>query len=114
MTTHTPIQSKRIIGLCFAATFGLVSCTAQNQAANPDQSQPTASQEVANPVVPTPGIQIDGSSTVFPISNAIAKAFKQTQGDKAGQMDRKLHSASRRRLSTQRPSLLSRKSWHGV
>lgn len=84
MTTNTPIQLKRIIGLCFAATFGLVSCTTQNQATKSDQSQP---QKVANSGVPTPGIQIDGSSTVFPISDAIVKAFKQTQGDKAGQID---------------------------
>lgn len=79
MTTHTPIELKRIIGLCFAATFGLFSCTTQNQATNPDQTQAaTTPPEVSNSAVSmAPGIQIDGSSTVFPISDAIAKEYKK-------------------------------------
>jgi ABC-type phosphate transport system substrate-binding protein len=89
LTQARTLQAKALIGLSFAATLGFVGCTTQNQATAPNQLQPTTvPQEVANPLVPTaPGIQIDGSSTVYPISDAIAKAFKQTQGDKAGQID---------------------------
>ena len=36
MTTDLLIQLKRLVGLCFAATFGLLSCSTQNQAINPD------------------------------------------------------------------------------
>ena len=89
MTTHTPIELKRIIGLCFAATFGLFSCTTQNQATNPDQTQAaTTPPEVSNSAVSmAPGIQIDGSSTVFPISDAIAKEYKKFKGEGAVPID---------------------------
>ena len=93
MTAQSLIQLKSLVSLYFVATFGFVGCTTQNQATN--QTPTTISQEVTNPVVPkTPGIQVDGSSTVFPISDAIAKAFKQTQDGKAAQLDVKFSGTS--------------------
>ncbi|MBD1847326.1 PstS family phosphate ABC transporter substrate-binding protein [Cyanobacteria bacterium FACHB-63] len=70
-------------------TFGLIGCTSSNQAVdpNPQAATPTPS-EIANPVVPGySGIRVDGSSTVFPITDRMAKEYRKEKGGQAGAID---------------------------
>ncbi len=66
-----------------AATLLFAACSRDNQTASTSQPSATA-QGVAN-TNSTPGtISIDGSSTVYPISDAIAKEYRKTpEGGKA-------------------------------
>jgi phosphate transport system substrate-binding protein len=52
----------------------LVSCTITPKTSTSTQSSPTATADSDFEIVPT--IKIDGSSTVFPITNAIAKEYQ--------------------------------------
>jgi phosphate transport system substrate-binding protein len=85
MIAHVPTQIRTLFSLWVLAVFGLIGCSPSNQTVDSSQPQAiTTPSEVSNPAVPTArGIQIDGSSTVFPISDAIAKEYKKSQGDKA-------------------------------
>ena len=89
MTLQTSIPFKRLLSTCILMTCGIAGCTTSNPATDSTQSQAaTAPQEVKNPVVPSyPGIRIDGSSTVFPISELMVKQYRQAEGDKAGTID---------------------------
>ncbi|WP_446858721.1 MULTISPECIES: PstS family phosphate ABC transporter substrate-binding protein [unclassified Phormidesmis] len=67
------------MSLCVVAVSGLIGCSPSNPAANSSQTQTTPT-EVANSAIPSAqSIQIDGSSTVFPISDAIAKDYKKSK-----------------------------------
>lgn len=70
--------------------FGFTGCTSSNQAADSNQTQsPTPIRsDVSNPVMPTySGIKVDGSSTVYPISDLVAKEYRKEKGDQAGAID---------------------------
>ncbi len=81
-----PLHQRRCQRL--AGAMGIVIALVLNGCSNPasvSSESPTAASAVAIvPKVPTAsGIQIDGSSTVFPITEAIAKAYQQSTGGKA-------------------------------
>lgn len=90
MTLQTFISFQRLLGACMVMALGIAGCTsnpttdsAQTQAAN-------AAQGLKNPVMPpSPGIKIDGSSTVFPISELMVKQYRRTTDAKAGPIDLK-------------------------
>lgn len=88
---QSSIPVRSVLGTCFALTLGLVGCTnPSNQAPDLNQSQGTASAptEVMNPIVPNyPGIKIDGSSTVYPITQLMVNEYRKEKGDKAGQIE---------------------------
>lgn len=88
MTLQTSIPFKRLLGTCAVLTLGSSGCTSNPVAnSNPPQAT-TAPQEITNPAIPSyPGIKIDGSSTVFPISELMVKEYRQAKGDKAGTID---------------------------
>lgn len=86
--TATFVQVRSLLASGIVTAFGLVGCSTSNQATDPNQSPAATPQQVLNPVsVPKTGIRIDGSSTVYPISDAIAKEFKNNQDNKNTQID---------------------------
>lgn len=89
MIANRSILSRRLFSVCVVAVSGLIGCSTSNPAADSGQTQaPTTPTEVSNPAVPTAqGIQIDGSSTVFPISDAIAKEYTKSKGNSATPID---------------------------
>jgi phosphate transport system substrate-binding protein len=70
-------------------TLGSVGCTRSILTEDSPQPQTaSAYEEGANPAVPSyPGIKIDGSSTVFPISELMVKQYRQSEGSKASPID---------------------------
>jgi phosphate transport system substrate-binding protein len=53
-----------------------------------NQAPTPIAQDVANPAIPVgDGIQVDGSSTVFPITEIVAKAYQQTKATKSTPID---------------------------
>ncbi len=88
MIASVSITTRTLFSLCVVAVFGLIGCSAPNSADSNQTQVATASPEISNPVVPTSGtIQIDGSSTVFPISDAIAKEYRESEGESAVPID---------------------------
>ena len=89
MIANASIPGKTLFSLCIVAVFGLIGCSPSNPTADSNQTQTaTTPPEVSNPAVSTErGIQIDGSSTVFPISDAIAKEYKKSKGDSTEPID---------------------------
>jgi phosphate transport system substrate-binding protein len=67
------VNTKLAIAVA-VATLCAPGCSKQRQQAQPDQA-PGAALETAKPARP---ISIDGSSTVFPISEAVAEEFQKT------------------------------------
>lgn len=61
--------------------LALASCTTTSQAPTPTQSSPTATPVSNSEIIPT--IKIDGSSTVFPITQVIAKEYQANPNTKA-------------------------------
>ncbi|BAY59052.1 periplasmic phosphate-binding protein of ABC transporter [Leptolyngbya boryana NIES-2135] len=97
MKMQTSTLFKFLLGTGFVMTVGLVGCTSSNQAtdSNPSQSSTPVRADVPNPVVPTySGIKIDGSSTVYPVSEVAAKEYRKEKGDKAGAIDVKFSGTS--------------------
>ncbi|MBD1844159.1 PstS family phosphate ABC transporter substrate-binding protein [Cyanobacteria bacterium FACHB-63] len=88
MTLQPSISSKRLLGTGAAMLLGITGCTSNPTAdSNPSQTVATP-QDVTNPAIPSySGIKIDGSSTVFPISELMVKEYRQAKGDKAGTID---------------------------
>jgi ABC-type phosphate transport system substrate-binding protein len=67
--------------------MGLIGCSGSNQIIEPNQYQRSAPvrAELANLLVPNySGVRIDGSSTVYPISDLAAKEYRKEKGDQAG------------------------------
>ena len=89
MIASVSITSRTLFSLCVVAVFGLIGCSASDPAADSNQTQAaTTPPEVSDPVIPTASsIQIDGSSTVFPISDAIAKEYSKSKGESAIPID---------------------------
>ena len=85
MIASVSITSRTLFSLCIVAVLGLIGCSASDPTADSNQTQAaTTPPEVSNPVIPTASsIQIDGSSTVFPISDAIAKEYSKSKGESA-------------------------------
>jgi phosphate transport system substrate-binding protein len=90
MAMQTSILFKFLLGTGYILTLGVAGCTSSNQATDSSQSPSSTSvrAEVVNPVVPThSGIKIDGSSTVYPISDLMAKEYRREKGDTAGTIE---------------------------
>ncbi len=81
------VHLGRLAGLLSTVTAISLSASACSSPtpSNSDSTAATAATTTeSTPVVPTAaGIQIDGSSTVFPITEAIAKQYQQELGSKA-------------------------------
>lgn len=80
------------VGAAAAIALGISGCGGATTTGEPSPTATaaTATTQEVTPAVPTAaGIQIDGSSTVFPITEAIAKAYKQTSAGKAVAIDSK-------------------------
>jgi phosphate transport system substrate-binding protein len=82
MIANLSIPGRRLFSLCVMAVFGLIGCRSSNPVTDASQPQAASPTEVANAVSIARGIQIDGSSTVFPVSDAIAKEYKKSKGDR--------------------------------
>ncbi len=89
MIVKASISGGTLFSLCAVAVFGLIGCSTSNQTADSNQTQATTTPlEVSNSAFPTArSIQIDGSSTVFPISDAIAKEYTKSKGNSAVPID---------------------------
>jgi phosphate transport system substrate-binding protein len=89
MIASVSTTSRTIFGLCLATIFGLIGCSAPNPAADSNQTQAaTPPPEASGSTFPAArSIQIDGSSTVFPISDAIAKGYSESKGTSAVPID---------------------------
>jgi phosphate transport system substrate-binding protein len=99
MKIQISIPFKLSVSNCLAAVglIGLMGCTGSPQVAESSQSQPSAAvrAEVAKLVVPNySGIRIDGSSTVYPISDLAVKEYRQEKGNKVGEIDVKFSGTS--------------------
>jgi phosphate transport system substrate-binding protein len=68
------ISSRTLWGLCLFSIVGLAGCTTSTPGVNPAISAPQ-------------GIHIDGSSTVFTLTDAIAKDYKTTKGNNTVSID---------------------------
>ncbi len=81
-------QNYRVgLGAIAIAALTLTACT--GKAPESSTTQPVASTQII-PEAKAPkttGVQIDGSSTVYPISEAVAKAFKTTPAGQQAQID---------------------------
>lgn len=76
------VTHNQILVATTTIVVALAACTApQTETSNSDQAaQPNQLEEVANTVkVPPAGIAIDGSSTVYPITDLAAKKFLETK-----------------------------------
>jgi phosphate transport system substrate-binding protein len=77
------IGSQLSAGTLIALVLGLTACSGGNQASLPAPEQAATAQELVDAAAPTTeGVQIDGSSSVYPITDAIAKKYRQEQGEK--------------------------------
>lgn len=70
MTTNSTTINLRLGFILIAATFSTLVSSCQNSTPVSQSSQPIAS----------PSVKIDGSSTVYPITNAVAAGFKASEG----------------------------------
>ena len=81
------IVAKRLIGLlALVAAIATLACGGATPAAPASQAQPAPAQPA--PAAPAPAamalsgtIEIDGSSTVFPVSEAVAEEFRKVHPD---------------------------------
>lgn len=77
--TKAKTKAKLSIGLSSVVMIGLTlsACGGQQQATSPDATAEDA--EIIEVSAPTAaGIQVDGSSTVYPITDLVAKEFRKT------------------------------------
>jgi phosphate transport system substrate-binding protein len=77
--------------------MGLIGCTGIGQTIAQNQSQPSAPVRAEDARLTVPnysGIRVDGSSTVYPISDLVAKAYRQAKGNKADEIDVKFSGTS--------------------
>ncbi|MGA7953204.1 MAG: PstS family phosphate ABC transporter substrate-binding protein [Gloeobacterales cyanobacterium] len=83
-TVNNLIRSKTFLIALTAAVLGLAACSKQIQKGSLTQAAtqiPSLGQQIAISRSGDGSIQIDGSSTVFPITAEIAKQFNQTNGN---------------------------------
>ncbi|NJR39638.1 MAG: PstS family phosphate ABC transporter substrate-binding protein [Leptolyngbyaceae cyanobacterium CSU_1_4] len=84
MIASVSYTNRTLFSLCVVAVFGLIGCSAPNSADSNQTQAATTPPEISTPAVPTArSIQMDGSSTVFPISEAIAKEYRKSKGERA-------------------------------
>jgi len=90
MAVQTQIHLRTASGAIAALALTLTGC---NQPTQTVQPQPTGSEEAVSApeldaVAPTSsGIKVDGSSTVYPISKAVADEFRLTKEGKKAETD---------------------------
>ncbi|XHX79242.1 MAG: PstS family phosphate ABC transporter substrate-binding protein [Stenomitos frigidus ULC029] len=85
ITTTTSTKLSVLLVSCLAAVVSLTACS-QTAQVNTTPSDGNAAKPVSKTTEPekvglapsAPGIQIDGSSTVYPITALVAKEFRQT------------------------------------
>ncbi|MGA7932506.1 MAG: PstS family phosphate ABC transporter substrate-binding protein [Kovacikia sp.] len=77
MISTVQIKSKILIIPLVSAIIGLSACVEKTQISPSDQSTGTSPVGVKPVLASNETIRIDGSSTVFPITDAIAKAYDQ-------------------------------------
>lgn len=86
-------QSKqRVVGATIGSLFLLGACTAPPQANRPATDGGTANQTITK--TPSGKIVIDGSSTVYPITEAVAQAFRKTSEASKTEVDTKFSGTS--------------------
>jgi phosphate transport system substrate-binding protein len=68
---------KAPIFAAFAVAVAVTGCSKHNDAAAPSEDKALAAQPTAEPAAPARPIVLDGSSTVFPISEAMAEEFQK-------------------------------------
>jgi phosphate transport system substrate-binding protein len=89
MVTTTPSARAKFsifFVSCLAAVLSLTACSQPTQVGNSAPSDSDAAQPVSNAATPdkvglapsAPGVRIDGSSTVYPTTDLVAKEFRKT------------------------------------
>jgi phosphate transport system substrate-binding protein len=82
----TDSGSKRLVALAFASVIAIGACSSTGASATPSAAAPsTAASAPATSSEPPPAdltgsVTIDGSSTVYPITEAIAEDFQNANG----------------------------------
>ncbi|NEQ25827.1 MAG: phosphate-binding protein, partial [Microcoleus sp. SIO2G3] len=71
------IRTRRISLASIATLLLFTACSAPTQTSSPNQAQPQSAPVAAA----TEAIEIDGSSTVYPITEAVVDAFRQQRRD---------------------------------
>lgn len=77
------IHAQTCFGAFVVSLIALTACAGQNSTNNAQPSVAPNTEEVVNSAVPSSAaIEVDGSSTVYPISDAIAREYRQADGSK--------------------------------
>jgi phosphate transport system substrate-binding protein len=75
------------VSTCLAST-SFIGCARSNPTPEVNSASVPVRSEMSNPVVPSySGIKIDGSSTVYPISDLVAKEYRKEKGNQADQIE---------------------------
>jgi len=77
MALTTTVKLRSLLISLTAVALSLAACTGQNQTASLSQQQAEASSNSPANLSPAKPIRVDGSSTVYPITNAIAGVYQQ-------------------------------------